>query len=192
LSHQGKTEDLPEFVRPISATNEHRSRIERLFRDHHEDLVRFLRSRFPVNDAREAAAEAFAKLLSVDFGPIDYLRAFLFRTAANIAIDSRRRMGVDGRAREDLPLLMFSEIVDTRTPERRASSEQQLRELERIIEAMPPKCRTAFVMHQIEGMDYPEIAAQMGLTESSVRKYVVRGLLHCRARLDLETTNASR
>jgi RNA polymerase sigma factor (sigma-70 family) len=192
LSQQGKTAGVQAEAGQASAISEHRTRIERLFREHHDDLVRFLRARFPVHDAREAAAEAFAKLLRLDSSAVRHLRAFLFTSAANIAIDARRRDGVLGRARADLPLILFSDTVDTRTPERRTTGEQQLQRLQRVIEAMPPKCKTAFVMHQIEGMDYPQIAAEMGLTESMVRKYVERGLLHCRACLDLETENEKR
>ena len=188
MSQHGKTADVQESARPPSEGNEHRSRIEQLFRDHHDDLIRFLSNRFAAHDAREAAAEAFAKLLSVDSSAVGYLRAFLFKAATNIAIDGRRSARVKRRARADIPLLMY-EIVDHRTPERRVSGDQQLQRIESLVESMPPKCRTAFVMHQIEGMDYRDIAFEMGLTESMVRKYVERGLLYCRAHLDLEANN---
>jgi RNA polymerase sigma factor (sigma-70 family) len=181
---------MQESAQTNAPASEHRERIERLFREHHEDLIRFLRARFPVQEAREAAQEAFARLLSLDSGAISYLRAFLFKSAANIAIDGRRRDGVDGRTRSELPLLMFSEMADTLSPERRVSSEQALQQLQRAIEEMPSKCQQAFVMHQVEGMDFPEIAAHMQLGESMVRKYVAKGLLHCRARLEREPTHA--
>jgi RNA polymerase sigma factor (sigma-70 family) len=173
---------MQESAQTNAPASEHRERIERLFREHHEDLIRFLRARFPVQEAREAAQEAFARLLSLDSGAISYLRAFLFKSAANI--------GVDGRTRSELPLLMFSEMADTLSPERRVSSEQALQQLQRAIEEMPSKCQQAFVMHQVEGMDFPEIAAHMQLGESMVRKYVAKGLLHCRARLEREPTHA--
>jgi RNA polymerase sigma-70 factor (ECF subfamily) len=51
---------------------------------------------------------------------------------------------------------------------------------------MPPKCREAFVMNQIQGLDAATIARRLGITDSMVRKYVVRALLHCRAHIDLE------
>jgi RNA polymerase sigma-70 factor (ECF subfamily) len=55
-----------------------------------------------------------------------------------------------------------------------------------LIEAMPPKCRESFVLNQIHGLDAAPIAARLGITESMVRKYVVRALLHCRERMDLD------
>src|SRR4029077_8378618 len=67
--------------------------VERLFREHNEALLRFLRTRVGShNEALEIAQEAYVRLLSLDQpGAISYLRAFLFKTAANIAIDRHRR-----------------------------------------------------------------------------------------------------
>jgi DNA-directed RNA polymerase specialized sigma24 family protein len=39
-------------------------------------------------------------------------------------------------------------------------------------------------MNQIHGLDAAPIAARLGITESMVRKYVVRAVLHCRERID--------
>jgi RNA polymerase sigma-70 factor (ECF subfamily) len=159
--------------------------VERLFREHNEALIRFLRGRVGShNEALEVAQEAYVRLLSLDQpGAVSYLRAFLFKTAANIAIDRRRRnQNYDKVAGRQL----FSELTENRTPERQLSGEQTLRHLGALIESMPPKCRESFVMNQIQGLDAATIARRLGITDSMVRKYVVRALLHCRAHMDLE------
>src|SRR3979490_2291695 len=79
---------------PTPDNGESRSTVvERLFREHNEALIRFLRGRVGShNEALEVAQEAYVRLLSLDQpGAVSYLRAFLFKTAANIAIDRRRR-----------------------------------------------------------------------------------------------------
>ena len=159
--------------------------VERLFREHNEALIRFLRGRVGShNEALEVAQEAYVRLLSLDQpGAVSYLRAFLFKTAANIAIDRRRRhQNFDKVAGRQL----FTELTENRTPERQLSGEQTLRHLGALIEGMPPKCREAFIMNQIHGLDAATIATRLGITDSMVRKYVVRALLHCRAHIDLE------
>jgi RNA polymerase sigma-70 factor (ECF subfamily) len=159
--------------------------VERLFREHNEALIRFLRGRVgSQNEAREVAQEAYVRLLSLDQpGAVSYLRAFLFKTAANIAIDRRRRhQNYDRVAGRQL----FAELTENRTPERQLSGEQTLRHLGILIEAMPAKCRESFVMNQIQGLDAATIAARLGITDSMVRKYVVRALLHCRQYIDVE------
>jgi RNA polymerase sigma factor (sigma-70 family) len=159
--------------------------VERLFREHNEALIRFLRGRVGSrNEALEVAQEAYVRLLSLDQpGAVSYLRAFLFKTAANIAIDRRRRhRSYDKVAGEQL----FAEFSENRTPERTVAAEQTLRHLENLIESMPAKCQASFVMSQIHGLDAATIASQLGITDSMVRKYIVRALLHCRAQMDLE------
>lgn len=160
--------------------------IERLFREHNEALVRFLRGRVGShNEALEVAQEAYVRLLSLDQpGAVSYLRAFLFKTAANIAIDRRRRDLSYDRATGNGPL--FVEFAENRTPERQVAGEQTLRRLGSLIESMPAKCRAAFVMSQIHGLDAATIATRLGITDSMVRKYVVRALLRCREQMDLE------
>jgi RNA polymerase sigma factor (sigma-70 family) len=159
--------------------------VERLFREHNEALIRFLRGRVGSHsEALEVAQEAYVRLLSLDQpGAVSYLRAFLFKTAANIAIDRRRRHQNFDKVSERQ---LFTELAETRTPERQLSGEQTLQHLGVLIESMPPKCRQSFVLNQIHGLDAVTIAGQLGITDSMVRKYVVRALLHCRAHMDLE------
>jgi RNA polymerase sigma factor (sigma-70 family) len=175
-----------EVIRPAPAGEDSRAAvIERLFREHNEALVRFLCGRLGSrNEALEVAQEAYVRLLSLDEpGAVSYLRAFLFKTAANLAIDRRRRDQSYDKVTERQ---LFAEFAENRTPEREVAGEQTLRHLENVIEAMPAKCRAAFVMSQIHGLDAATIAARLGITDSMVRKYVVRALLRCREQMDLE------
>lgn len=159
--------------------------VERLFREHNEALIRFLRARLrSQQEAREVAQEAYVRLLSLDKpGAVSYLRAFLFKTAANIAVDRIRHEESQARSAE-APL--FHEFIDARTPERELAARQAIQRLERLIAALPSKCRQAFLLNRVEGKDFAAIAQEMHLSERMVRTYVVRALLHCRERLDLE------
>ena len=185
IAATGITPKIDEAL-PVPGNEESRSAVvERLFREHNEALIRFLRTRVGShNEALEIAQEAYVRLLSLDQpGAISYLRAFLFKTAANIAIDRHRRHQsyekVSGRQ-------LFMELTETRTPERQLASEQTLRRLGALIDSMPAKCQAAFVMSQIHGLDAAAIATELGITDSMVRKYVVRALLRCREQMDLD------
>src|SRR5512142_2060557 len=109
--------------------------IERLFREHNEALVRFLRGRVGSHsEALEVAQEAYVRLLSLDQpGAVSYLRAFLFKTAANIAIDRHRRDRSFGKVTDGGQL--FTEFAENRTPERLVAGEQTLRRLGSLIES---------------------------------------------------------
>lgn len=179
-------EEQPHESNPVRRENSASGElVERLFREHNEALLRFLRARLrSQQEAREVAQEAYVRLLSLDKpGAVSYLRAFLFKTAANIAVDRRRHEETLARTAE-APL--FHEFVDARTPERQVAARQAVQRLERLIAALPSKCRQAFLLNRVEGKDFSVVAHEMGLSERMVRTYVVRALLHCRARMDVE------
>jgi RNA polymerase sigma-70 factor (ECF subfamily) len=157
--------------------------VERLFREHNDALIRFLLPRLRSRSAAlEVAQEAYVRLLSLDEpGAVSYLRAFLFKTAANLAVDRLRR-GVIHTQVAALPL--FHEFMDDRTPERRVAGAQQIDRLHLIIRELPPKCARAFLLNRLHDMSFSAVASEMNLSERMVRTYVVRALLYCRARLD--------
>lgn len=111
------------------------------------------------------------------------LDALILVTARNIATDHlRQRM----RATRDLShynMEAEANAVDPLTPERQVLGRETLRLLHNVIEELPVKCRTAFVAYKLEGISYADIAQRMGLTESMIRKYVIRAVAHCTVRL---------
>lgn len=161
-----------------------------LFREHNEALIRFLALRLRSHqEAKEVAQEAYVRLLKLDRpGAVSFLRAFLFKTAANLAVDRIRREQASRRLRQDTGFL--EELSGQPTPEQSASDAQDLRLAERLIDELPPKCRRAFLLHKVYGLDFPDIARQMGLGERMVRTYVVRAVLYCRAGLDAARTGS--
>jgi RNA polymerase sigma-70 factor (ECF subfamily) len=168
----------------------HAELIEKLFREHNDALIRFLTLRLHSSQAaREVAQEAYVRLLSLhEPGAISYLRAFLFRTAANLAVDRQRREDVHSRA-TTAPL--FHEFTDGRTPERRVAGVQEIQYLDGLLAELPPKCRQAFILNRFYGVDFAAIALEIGMSERSVRAYVERALLHCRERMDSDRRRES-
>lgn len=161
--------------------------IERLFREHNEALLRFLVSRLhSAQDAREVAQEAYVRLLGLHApGAVSFLRAFLFQTAANLALDRQRRGQIHRRATAQP---MFSEFINHCTPERRVAGIQEIERLRRLLRELPPKCQRAFLLNRCYGMDFDAVAREMGLKTRMVRTYVVRALLYCRSQMDKETS----
>jgi RNA polymerase sigma-70 factor (ECF subfamily) len=165
------------------AGSSHAQRISRLFSEHNDSLIQFLATRLrSVQEAKEVAQEAYVRLLSLeDSGAVSFLRAFLFKTAANLAVD---RIRSRNRQQHALHAGLCDESREAPTPDREAASAQEIEIVRRLVGELPPKCRHAFLLHRVQGVEFAEIAREMGLSERMVRHYVLRAVLYCRAGLD--------
>ena len=159
-----------------------RQELSALFREHRHKLVRFLAIRLGSDaEAEEAAQEAFLRLLNLRaLKDAENLKALLYLTSRNIAIDRVRRRKLQAAWERDTQ----DEGLDEVTPEQIVSDRQQLDFLYRLLDELPPKCREAFVGFKLQGLGYDVVASQMGLTESMVRKYVLRAVAYCAQHLD--------
>ena len=156
--------------------------VARLFREHNDSLVGFLAARLRSRqEALEVAQEAYVRMLSLDeSNAVSFLRAFLFKTAANIAIDRIRSRD----RRQQLHESSLFDFRETQTPERSLVGEQEVAIIERVLAGLPPKCRRAFLLNRVHGLEPAEIARQMEVAERTVRHYILQALLQCRTALD--------
>ncbi len=155
--------------------------------EHREGLVRFLEKRLGNQlDAADVAQEAYLRLFrSERFEELENPRAFLYRIAANLAVNRNLQEGRVAKQRQQLAL------AAQRDPGRagRAGPEATLdaRELEQqvigILGELPPDCRRALVLHRFTGRTYREIAVELGVSRSMVEKHLIRALKHLRRRL---------
>jgi RNA polymerase sigma factor (sigma-70 family) len=157
--------------------------IERLFREHNDSLLRFLTARLgSSHEAKEVAQEAYVRLLNLHQpDAVSYLRAFLFKTAANLAIDRLRTRQL---REHHASLDFFNTLRDAPSAEREVAGIQDLSVLQRLIDELPVKCRRAFILNRFQGIDIDAIACDMHTTERNVRRYILQALVHCRLGLD--------
>ena len=167
---------------PHTAPNERM--IESGFRENEQGLKQFLRIRLGSNsEAEDAAQTVFLRVWERrDSLQNTNVTALLFVTARNLAIDvirHRRRLGAE--ASQDEADSMPDPSADA---ERALEAKLKVDLIRQLLEELPPKCRRAFVSYHLDGREYRETASIMGLTESMVRKYVLRATAHCAARLE--------
>ena len=140
--------------------------IDRLFREYHDPLVRYLTRRLGDRDwAEEVAQETFVRALRQEH--LQNERAWLFAVATNLVRDEARK---DARRRRHLELL---------TEEAKATNayvEPPITDLERAqeramarkaIDMLTERDREALLMRE-EGLDYNEIAEALQLSLASV------------------------
>jgi len=160
--------------------------IGQLFREHNRALVRFLMNRLRSSEeAADVAQEAYARMLQLDApGTISYLRAFLFKTAANIAIDRLRLRKVDEKRAQGQLLASFGAAPPT---EQHAADAEELRLIITYIDQLPPQQREVLLLSRFEPLSTAEIAARVGISERTVQHYIVESLVYIRARLERAT-----
>lgn len=58
-----------------------------------------------------------------------------------------------------------------------------------MLQGLPEKVRTAFLMSQVGGSTYAKIATELSVSERMVKKYMAQAMLHC-LRLEVEYLDA--
>lgn len=163
--------------------------LESLFKQHSVQLQRFLARR--LNDPQEAAEiaqEAYLRMQRLDAPEaLDNARAFLFQVAANMATDHLRRQQLQTKyLRSQLQLSEATADIDLPSgedPEQQLVAEQRLAQITAALDSMAQKPRQAFLLHRRSGLSYSQIAQEMGVSVSSVEKYILQALKHCRREL---------
>jgi RNA polymerase sigma-70 factor (ECF subfamily) len=64
-------------------------------------------------------------------------------------------------------------------------------DLERAIASLPPGCRTAFVLHDVEGLEHREIAQMLGVSEGTSKSQVHKARMKLRAALSASKWGAA-
>ena len=114
----------------------------------------------------------------------EYIRRpeqYLLRIAANLAFEHRLKqrnslVDVVAEVPEHVP-------AEELTLEDRLAAQQQVDELERVLEGLSPNVQAALIWHRRDGLTYAEIAQRLGVSSNMVKKYLQKGVAHCRAQL---------
>jgi RNA polymerase sigma factor (sigma-70 family) len=164
--------------------------LEDLVTAHRVPLEKYLASKLDsAEDAAEVAQEAYLRLHRMEQPQkLDNPRAFLFQVATNLAVDQLRRRTLHfrflkyekGQAPEGEPLDINA---TTASPEQILDAKEKLKAMYRAVDELPFKVKQAFLLHRSSGMSYAEIADALEVSVSSVEKYLLQALKHCRKRM---------
>lgn len=101
---------------------------------------------------------------------LDSVEAYCLTVARNLAIDRSQKM--EAQNVELTP--ETQEMPDAATPDRQMEHDEQLAIVHRLINELPEKQRSILQLRDIEGKNYKEIAAILGLTEEQVKVNLFR------------------
>jgi RNA polymerase sigma factor (sigma-70 family) len=143
-------------------------------------LVRYLATNgWSYDDAHDLAQEAMLRVHKFQQSQtLDNARAYLFKTANNLAIDQIRRTHLhDKYLRSEMPADQEEDNYPfAPSPERTAAAKQELDNIYAVVDKMPTKVKRAFLLNRDRDLSYSEIAKEMGVSNSMVEKYITEAL----------------
>jgi len=160
--------------------------VSQLVSEHREGLRRFLLRRLGhVQEAEDALQETCLRLLAYrarEAISVEAPQALVFRIAENVLADRHRRRSVR-RADAHCDLEGVDLVSTEPSQERQVVAQQEVLLLREAIQALPPKCKQAFLLSRLRRLSYPQIAEQMGISVKMVEKHITHALALCRQKV---------
>ncbi|WP_300760105.1 sigma-70 family RNA polymerase sigma factor [Janthinobacterium sp.] len=127
-------------------------------------------------EASDLAQDTFISILTASTAPqIREARPFLATIARRLVAHRYRRQVLEEAYLAALACLP-PEVAPA--PEERLLALEALQEIDVALDGLPPPVRQAFLLAQLDGLSYAEIAARLGVSSSSVKQYLTRANRH--------------
>lgn len=177
---------------PADMTTEQKSNITRVINDYSRRLLGFIRKRVPNEaDAEDILQDVFYQFIG-NAEPIEQVTSWLFTVARNKIIDKQRKKKPEsiedlyGASEEDIAF-DWTEIFfdDSDNPETSYLRSLFWEALDNALNELPPEQKEVFVMNEIDGIPFKEIAAKTGQTINTLLSRKRYAVLHLRDRLSV-------
>jgi len=148
------------------------------YQDHHGWLCGWLRRKLGCAfSAADLAQDTFVRVLARECAvELREPRAFLTTVAHGLMVNHLRRQEIE---RAYLEALAGQSERACAGPETHALVIETLLEIDAMLAGLPAKARQAFLMSQLEGLRYAEIAERLGVSLSMVKKYMLQAVSQC-------------
>jgi RNA polymerase sigma-70 factor (ECF subfamily) len=142
-----------------------------------------------ISEAEDVVQDAWLRLQRVDADDIDDLRAWLTTVVGRLALDvlgsarKRREAYVGPWLPEPLVALpsqlTAAAAADSADPAERVTLDESVSlAVMVVLETLTPAERTAFLLHDVFGVDFPEVARVVGRTPAACRQLATRARRH--------------
>lgn len=154
-----------------------------LYSEHHGWLTAWLRRKLgDAHQAADLAQDTFLRILAGrDPAAIAEPRAYLTTVAHGLLVNWYQRQALERAYLDALACLPEPQMPSA---EHRLIVLQTLHEVDAMLDALPAVAKRAFLLSQIEGLRYEEIAQRLGVSLISVKRYMKRAFLGCLSLMD--------
>jgi RNA polymerase sigma-70 factor (ECF subfamily) len=131
-----------------------------------------------VDEAADVAQETFLNLHRHGhrFRRESRFSTFVYRVAANAALNRRRTLGRDRKRLHELAECQAVDLSRSSPgdPEAQAARSQTGRRIQEALLALPERLRLPLVLFDVEGLPYSEISSVVGIPEGTVKSRIHR------------------
>jgi RNA polymerase sigma factor (sigma-70 family) len=185
----------PLSITGIAEMSEQDRRISEIIAKERSRLLSFIRKRVPNEaDAEDLLQEVFFEVIVAYrlMQPVQRWSAWMFRVARNRIIDMFRRKRFDARSASDAvavsdegEALLLQDVLPSPEagPAAAYARTVLLDEIEEALDELPKDQREVFIAHEIEGYSFKEIAADTGVSMSTLLSRKRYAVVHLRRRL---------
>lgn len=159
--------------------------VQLLYVQHHGWLQAWLGRRLGnAFDAADLAQDTFVRVLAAPEGTpekqrgwqLDEPRAYLTLIAKRLLANLHRR-----RSLEQAYLEALAQLPETfaPSPEQRALLLETLQQIDAMLDGLAAPVRRAFLLAQLDGLGYAEIADRLAVSERTVKRYMAQAMARC-------------
>lgn len=162
----------------MSAITTFHSEVQTLYCNHHGWLQAWLRRRLGCShSAEDLAQDTYTRILSGrQLADLREPKAYLATVAKGLLVNWYRRQSLE---RAYLDALVSMEESLAPSPEHQLMILQTLGEIDAMLDALPVRAKKAFLLSQLEGMKYEDIAQHLGVSLPSVKRYMQQAFREC-------------
>lgn len=156
-----------------------------IYRQHHGWLHNWLWRKLGCRSgAADLTQDTFIRVLAADaVASLREPRAYLSKVAGNLLANHWRHLALE---REYLSALVAQPELMAASPEEQAIMMEALHQLDQMLRGLSEKARLVFLMAQLEGRPYADIATHLKISERMVKKYMAQAMLQCALALPAE------
>lgn len=166
----------------MSEIAQHHQQINQLYQDNHQWLQGWLRAKLNCSEqAADFAQDTFMRILCGNnslnqLSDIRESKSYLVTIANRIMVDNFRRKALE---KSYLDALRQQNQISEISAEQRLIILESLQQLDNMLYGLGEKVRHAFLLSQLQGLPYSDIAQQLKVSVSSVKKYMAKATTHC-------------
>jgi len=152
--------------------------IHRIYLQHNHWLVHWLTKKLDCpHHAFDLSQDTFMRIIAKgNAGRIEQPRAYLTTIAKGLLVNWYRRQSLE---RSYLESLALSPELSTLSSEDYHLVFEALNEIDNALDKLKPAVKQAFLLAQIEGLKYQQIADHMDISLITVKRYMKQALVQC-------------